>query len=132
MHGLQLLEALLDAWLALVGGEHLGRREAAVVGHQRVHAVACVVVGDGLLIHGPFDVVAPPGDLAIGRAGARAAAARLLEAVLLAHHARDLEISTHAVALQDLRDLQVDLRGPAQPGAGGAQAALELRQLLGG
>ena len=36
VHGLDLLEALLDGGLALVGVEHLGRREAAVVGEQRV------------------------------------------------------------------------------------------------
>ena len=132
VHGLQLLEALLDARLALVGGEHLGRREAAVVGQQRVHAVAALVIGDGRLVHGPFDVVAAAGDLAIGRLGSRAATTCLLEGVLLAHHARDLQVSAHAVVVQDLRDLQVDLCGPAQPGAGGGQAPLELGQPLDG
>ena len=69
MHRLELLEALLDARLALVGGEHLGGREAAVVAQQRIHAVAALVIGHGLLVRCPLDVVTPAGDLAIGRRG---------------------------------------------------------------
>ena len=75
VHGLELLEALLDARLPLVSGEHLLGREVVVVGQQRVHAVAVLIVGNRLRVQRPLDVVAPAGDLAIGCVGSRAAAA---------------------------------------------------------
>ena len=46
--------------------------------------------------------------------------------MLLTHHARDLQIAAHAEVLQDLRDLQVDLRGTAQPGAGSHKTVPDL------
>jgi len=77
VHGLDLLEALLDHRLALVGLEHLRGAELPVVGHQRVHAIALAVVGDGLLIGAPLHVKAPLGDLAVGGVGPGAAATGL-------------------------------------------------------
>ena len=59
--------------LALVGGEHLGRGEAGVVCDQRVDAVGVLVVGDGLGVERPLDVVASAGELAIDRIGPGAA-----------------------------------------------------------
>ena len=53
---LQLLKALLDAGLPLVGDEHLGGREGAVVCEQWVHTIAALVIGDGLRVQGPLDV----------------------------------------------------------------------------
>src|SRR5437773_11026299 len=47
---LDLLEALLDRGLALVGREDLGGREAAIGAEQRVHAVALLIVVDGCLV----------------------------------------------------------------------------------
>src|SRR5437867_13036721 len=46
VYGLDLLEALLDTGLGLVGEENLSRRELAVVAKQRIHAVAFFIVLD--------------------------------------------------------------------------------------
>ena len=48
--GLDLLEALLDGWLAFMGLEDLDGGEVAVVANERIHAVALLVVIDGGLI----------------------------------------------------------------------------------
>ena len=58
VHGLDLLEALLDGRLAFMGLEDLDGGEVAVVANERIHAVALFVVIDGGLIDGPFQVVA--------------------------------------------------------------------------
>jgi hypothetical protein len=77
-------KSLLDHRLALVGLQHLGWRHSAIVGDQRIHAVALVLVGDGLLIDRPFDVEASLDDLAIGRLEARSAGPCLLVEVVFA------------------------------------------------
>ena len=65
MHGLERLEALLDARLPLVCGEDLGGGEVAIVGQQRIHAVALLIVGDGLRIQrggqAPLEIAQPLG-----------------------------------------------------------------------
>ena len=78
----------------------------------------------------PLHIEAPLGDLAVGGVGTRAAAARLLEDVLLAHDAANLEVAADVVLVQDELDLQVDLGGAAQPGLGRGQALAQLLQLL--
>ena len=83
MHGLDLLEALLDTRLALVGDEHLRAREGSVVGPQGEHAVGALVAGNGLVIERPLDVEASLGDLAVGGVGPGAPAPGLLVEVLL-------------------------------------------------
>lgn len=114
MHALDLLEALLDGWLALVGGENGCGREGAIVGEQRIHAVAVLVVVDGGFVEAPGDVIAATDELAVGGIGAWAAAPCLLEVVLLAHQALDFEVAPDAIVFEDLGDLQVDLCGPAK------------------
>ena len=101
VHGLDLLEALLDHGLTLVGLEHLSGGELAVVGHERVHAVAPAVIGDGVLVCVPLHVKAPLGDLAVGGVGAGTTAARLLEQVLLANDSVGLQVAADVVLVHD-------------------------------
>jgi hypothetical protein len=54
VHGLDLLETLLDGRLAFMGLEDLDGSEVAVVADERIHAVALFVVIDGGLIDSPF------------------------------------------------------------------------------
>ena len=115
-----------------MGLQDLCGAELAVVRHQRVHAVASPVVGDGLLVGAPLHVEASLGDLAVGRVGARAATAGLLEDVLFANDAANLEVATHMVPVHDELDLQVDLGGAAQPGLGGGQALAQPLELFDG
>ncbi len=122
VHGIDLLEALLDRGLALVGIEDLGGREAAVVGECRVHAVAFLVIGDGGLIEGPLEVVAAPGDFAVDRVGPGPATLVLLLAVLFAHAAAYREITPSVVVFQDLGYAQIDLGGRPSACLGAAKA----------
>jgi hypothetical protein len=64
-----------------VGLKHLGRRQAAIVGHQGVHAISFVVVGDRRIVRAPLDVEAPLGDLAVSGLGAGAPSLRLSSAM---------------------------------------------------
>ena len=131
VHGLDLLEALLDHGLALVCLEHLGVAERAVVGHQRdtCHR-SCGRRRWPSSSMSHVQVEAPLGDLAVGGVRAGAAAPRLLEDVLLADDAADLEVAAHVVLVQDELDLHVDLGGAAQPGPGGGQALAQPLEVL--
>jgi hypothetical protein len=114
VHGLDLLEALLDHRLALVGLEHLGRRPRPIVGDQRIHAVALVIVGNGQLVDRPFDVEAPLGDLAIARVGSWSAPPRLLKGMVFAHGALNLEVASNVVLFENSLDVKIDIGGAPQ------------------
>jgi hypothetical protein len=58
--GLELLESLLDGRLAAMSREGVGDGERAVVGEERVHAVALVVVGNDVLVDQPLEAPAAP------------------------------------------------------------------------
>ncbi len=117
VHGLDLLEALLDGRLPFMGLEDLGGGQVTVVAKQRIHAVALFVVVDGGLIDRPFQVVAASGDSAVLGVGSGTTAVSLLEGVLGAGDALDLEVTARMVLLEDQLDLQIDARPAAHPGA---------------
>ena len=134
VHGLELLEALLDHGLALVGPQHLRGGELAVVAPQRIHAVAATVVGDGVFVEGPLHGQAPLGDLEVSGVAALATTSGLLEHGLFAHDAADLEATRGVVLVRQQLNVQVDLGGPTQPRLGGVQAlalTLEIPQRSG-
>lgn len=63
MYGFDWLEALLDGRLPFMDLEDLGSSEIAVVGNERIDALALLVVIDRGLIDRPFQVIAPTRDL---------------------------------------------------------------------
>jgi hypothetical protein len=128
--GFDLLEALLEGRLAFVGGEDLGGRQGPVVAQQRIHAVGLFVVGDGLWVEGPLEVVAPASDLAVLGVGPGPSATGLLERMVLADGALDLEVVADPVALEDLGDLEVDGGRGALSCPRMAEPALERGQAL--
>ena len=79
---------------------------------------------------GPLHVEAPLGDLDVGGVGPGAATGGLLEHVLLAHDAADLEVAPDVVLVHEQLDLQVDLGSTAQPRLRGGQPLTQLLQLL--
>src|SRR6185312_12863669 len=108
VHGLQLLEALLEPRLSLVGFEDLLRGERAVIGNERVHAVGLLIVGNGGGIDRPLEVVAAVGDTAVCSVRSWPAATGLLKVVLGAHGAGGLHIAAYVEVLKDLLDLQIN------------------------
>ena len=111
--------------------EHLSRGERSIVGEQRVHVVALLIVGDGRLVQGPLDIVAPARDPAVRRVGSGTSATRLLVAVGVAHRALDLEVAPDAIMLKDLHHLQIDLGGPTQPRPGAGEPRAQCLELFG-
>ncbi len=71
-------------------------------------------------------------DAPIGTVRSRSAAARLLEGVLGADRAGDLQVASHVIMLEDLLDLEIDTRGGPQPGLGADDARAQRGELLGG
>src|SRR5207244_9707318 len=111
VHGLDLLEALLDGRLTFVSLKHLRSGEAAIVAQQRIHAVTFLVVGDGSLIKAPLEVVAAARDASISGVRSGATTASLLEGVFGARDAFDFEVPADVVALEYLLHFQIDAGG---------------------
>src|SRR5215469_8542453 len=107
MHGLELLEALLDHGLALVRLKHLRRRQGSIVGDQRVHPITDVVVGNGGFVDRPLDIEAPLCELAISGVGPGTTAPSLLVQMLFAHDAADFEITSDMMVMENGFDLQI-------------------------
>src|SRR5215469_7702618 len=68
-----------------------------------------VVKGDGFLVDRPFDVEASFCDFAIRSIGARSTPPRLLEDVVLAHGALDLEVARDVMPREDGLDMKIDI-----------------------
>ena len=83
-----------------------------------------------VLVEGPLEVVAPASDLAVLGVGPGPAAAGLLEGMVLADGALDLEVAADPVVLEDLGDLEVDGGGGALACPGLAEPALQRGQAL--
>ncbi len=132
MHSLDLLEAFLDGWLTFVGFEDLYSGEIAIVANERVHAVAVLVVIDGGLIDGPFQVVATERDAPVLGVGSLPAALLLFEGVFWARDPLDLQIPAYPVLLEDYLDLEVDTGTAADPGPSPQDPSAQVRERLGG
>ena len=97
-----------------------------------VHPVAPVVIGDGFFVGLPLDVESGLGDLAVGSIRSRATALRLLEAVFLADGARDFEVASDGVAIENRLDLEIDLSRAAQACLGPGKAHAQLLEFVNG